>query len=520
MRISERMGLVYTALFLTVSVAVITQNSDSLMAAFRGESSVKAVDDIFTVRPGRDQRLFVLSNDVHAQNVPPAAVKIASNPSCGKIEKAGGSFVYSQSITCSGQQVFQYCIDTGEACEPARVVLMLENTRPAIDSIAAGPETELNSFERQVGINGQDLEITNVRLGRAAPEEGITRPVAGSKLARVAAGEPPEFRPAPITGTADVRAEFEIDPKESRPRARPEGAGIAVAANAQTANDASPDASGDPSQSLPRLPGSARLPKAPGPGLAIRIASIEDVVSLPAVNPAYDNSPFGTPCAASISGALRPGGMVAITADIPCRPNSRVEIYHGKLKFTELTGHSGHLSVIVPALERKARFLLRTPGEAPLQLEIDVPDIARIDRVAIQWEGSAEFDLQAFEFGAAPGSAGHVWSGQPRSIDQADRNGGGYLTELGTADVSNPVRARIYSYPVPRQTEDGVIRLVVTAAPDAETCGRAATILSHRSSDGRLLVSNGFRIRLPDCGNTAETIVLKNALEDMIIARK
>ena len=67
MRITERMGLVYTALFLTVSVAVITQNSESIMAAFRGEAGTRAVDDIFTVRPGREQRLFVLRNILRRQ---------------------------------------------------------------------------------------------------------------------------------------------------------------------------------------------------------------------------------------------------------------------------------------------------------------------------------------------------------------------------------------------------------------------------------------------------------------------
>jgi hypothetical protein len=519
MRISERMGLVYTALFLTVSVAVITQNSDTLMASFRGESAVRPVDDLFTVRPGRDQRLFVLSNDVHAQNVPAGAVRLASAPDCGKVEKAGGSFVYSQSIACSGQQVFHYCIATGDTCDRAKVVLKLEDTRPAVDSIAEGPVVETPGFSRQVDINGRDLEITNVRLGRTAPGEQTGRPVANPKLARVAAGDPPTLRPAPIEGATDVRAAFDIDELTPRPRPRADTTGVDVAANGQTASDATP-ATGPRDLVLPTLPGSAALPLSHGPALAIRLAGLDLDHRRPTLVAVDDRSPFGTSCEPALTGKVLDDGMVELVASMPCHPNTRVEIFHGKLRFAEVTGHSGGLRVVVPALDRAARFLVRVPGERPLQVALEVPALAQIQRMAIQWDGPAEFDLHAFEFGAAPGSAGHVWAGRMRTPDQAARSGGGYMTALGSDAVENPVRVRVYSYPKAAVAQDGMIELLVTAAPDPAECGTAATILSHQSAGGHLVGSAGYRIKLPACGTTAETIVLKNALGDMIIAAR
>lgn len=171
MRIIERMGLVYTALFLTVSVAVITQNSESLMSWFRGESTVKAVDDIFTVHAGRNQRLFVLRNDVNSNNVAASMINLVQTPTCGTITRTGGSFVYSESITCTGNQIFKYYLNTGRVCESASVVLRLVNARDPVESVISGPVTDLAGFDAQVGINGSDLEITNVHLGLAAKAE-------------------------------------------------------------------------------------------------------------------------------------------------------------------------------------------------------------------------------------------------------------------------------------------------------------------------------------------------------------
>lgn len=518
MRISEKMGLVYTALFLTVSVAVITQNSEAIMSAFRGESYVRAVDDIFTVRPGREQRLFVLRNDVNNKSIANEDLRLISQPDCGYVRQVGGSFVYSGSASCSGYQAFSYCVETGKSCDPASVALRLYDLPDPVSSVEVGPVTDMVGFDAQVGINTRDLEITNVHLGRAARAEGRAIPIAGSKLNDVAVEARVRFlRPKP-PAAADVAGRFDMPDMPGPTDVAP---GLQVAAIAGTISDANAVDATAAAPAIPRDPaeiaGTSPLANPPR-DWAGRLASIDLGYRQPDTRAALDASPFGTECTLRLSVEAAPAAMIRLRLEAPCQPNARVEIRHARMRFAMRNGHSGMLTVLVPALEERARVAVKLPDGTVLRAATAVPELAEYDRVAIQWRGGFELDLHALEFGARAGSDGDIWQGTPREPEIARRKGGGFLTTLGDADIEDPLRVEVYSLSRGATTRAGAVEFIVTATAQPGNCGQIEMLNSFRSVAGRLVGAAGLQFRLPDCGGKAQSMALKNALRDLIIA--
>ncbi len=521
MRISEKMGVVYTALFLTVSVAVITQNSDSLMAAFRGESNVKAVDDIFTVRAGRDQRLFVLRNDVNAQGVTASAISLGGQPKCGVITQTGGSFVYSNSAACSGNQTFSYCLNTGRTCLSANVALRLVEARDPIDSVATGPVTDLSGFDEQVDMNAHELEITNVHLGRVAAVETTQVSTSGAKLAKVAIETPITFhRPEPIAKVGKVDGTFDMETPDSFVG---ETRSVAdISADTVTQTDAL-EVAETPDFRLPSDPdslGVANLPTNANSGLTARMVRIDMGFKAPKVMPGIDNSPFGTACSTDLQLTAAPGGLIELEVSAPCLPNTRVEVRHGKMTVAFRIGHSGTLSEVIPAFEEKARFAVVLADGTLLKSSVKVPDLKNVDRIAIQWKGAYDIGLHALEFGADPGSGGHVSAAQTASNAPSVIAARGYAIRLGDATVDNPVQVEIYSLIHSGKTASGVVELIVSAAATPEVCGKSQILHSFRSRGGRLVGASGLRFKMPECDSSNQSIVLKNAVRDLIIASK
>lgn len=526
MRITERTGLIYTALFLTVSVGVITQNADALMATFRGETSVQAVDDIFTVQAGRDQRLFILKNDVDSRKVTASAIQLLGQPVCGKISQTGGSFTYSGSAACTGHQSFSYCLNTGLGCEPASVALRLVKMRDPIDSVANGPAVELNGLETQISYNSGGLEITNVHLGREAASETTVKSIAGSKLARVAVDASQAInRPGAMVRVAEVDGTFDMAPMPAAGKSKIDTTTmVEVAATTDTQTDALP-VGNIASVMLPVDSGQvAILPSGYSQKLTARMVKIDLGFDTPFIANGIDQSPFGTSCDVVLSGRAVGAGMVELDLKASCLPNSRVEIQHGKLKMTLRSDHIGNLNVEVPAFETNAHFMLTLGDGSKLKAAFQVPELAHIDRVAIQWRGDFDANLHALEFGASKGSQGHVWQENPGNAEQSARMGGGWSMQFGDPELEGAYRVQVYSLPIGRKTKSGIVEFNVAVRPSAMGCDKNAVIQSHHSRGGRLIGSTGMVFKLAACGETSQGVVeqtlLKNTVRDLIIAAR
>ncbi len=477
MRISEKMGLVYTALFLTVSIAIITQNSDKIMAAFRGETSARAVDDIFTVQAGRTQRLFVLGNDLHPEQIKPTDVRLLDQPQCGKIRQLGGSFEYSGSASCSGYQTFSYCVNTGQHCIPANVTLRLIEARDPIASIGDDSISDLSGFKKQLSLNSRDLEISNVRLGKTAPTEKSPRKGPISKMASVAVETMPEFsRPGHLPGQLAVG-------QAAQPPASATRLSDASATQPTDTRIIRREAAADPTNMndgtrQTRIQGTATG----GNGLS---------------------------CTPTVSARPTAGASVELAIRAACLAGETVTIQHGKLRFADRLDASGALLVTIPALEKVAHFRITLPKAKPVRVTARVPDIESYERVAVLWQGKFGVDLRAVEFGKSIATLSHDGTGAL-----------GQLVKLGNAELKNPLLAEVYTIKLRPGIKSGVVDFSILVRATRQTCGTGQILQSLRSRRGLLIGASGLRFRLPDCDAADTTLVLKNAVRDLIIAAR
>ncbi len=472
MRISEKMGLVYTALFLTVSIALITQNEDRLMAAFRGESAARAVDDIFTVQTGRTQRLDVLANDLYTDEVTPADIRLLKTPACGSVRQVGGAFDYTAPETCTGYQAFSYCIDTGRKCPSANVALRLIKARAPKASVGDQAISSAPQLNGRVGVASGDLEISNIRLGKGTNAE--SRPALGTagKLAQVAIEAAPSLRqPALSTGQMGATP--------------PSVSVLSTRLPTGTSNtDRAPllrEASAGPVGSL--------------------AAGRDSPLARPPVPVATDINARGqtVACAATLSARAEPQAMVALTINDSCQPGARVVIQHGRLRFAARLGADGRLVLRVPALERVAHFRITLPKGQTARATVEVPDIGRYDRIAFIWRG--RFDIRP----ANVGTAG---------------NGIGHPVHLGDPALKNPMQAMVYTAILKDRPNRPLTDLALSVTTDSNSCGKGAVLQSLHANGGRIISASGLRFRLPRCDSGNDTLVLKNVARDLIIASR
>jgi hypothetical protein len=153
----------------------------------------------------------------------------------------------------------------------------------------------------------------------------------------------------------------------------------------------------------------------------------------------------------------------------------------------------------------------------------------RLRRVALAWELPVALELHAFEFGAEPGSAGHVRPGNARSLDAVRRTGGGFLEihrPVGGAGQSVHVYTLFESASLP----SGVVEMAVAFAGrrlgEPGTCGggqlAAPRFTVLRGTHGRAAAPETRRIGAVDCERAANmrSHLIGDAVKNMIISRR
>lgn len=229
-------------------------------------------------------------------------------------------------------------------------------------------------------------------------------------------------------------------------------------------------------------------------------------------------SPFGLPCGLSVSTMASEGAMVALDIMDPCQPHSRVIIEHSGLNLTDRTDVMGLLTMDVPVFESPAFFTVRMPDGASDSSLAMVPDLDSYYRVGLQWNENRSLELHAMEFGATYGDPGHIWLDHAGSVDRAVAGEGGFVVQVGDADVENPMLAQIYSFPRDTLDGNGNVRLSIEAPVTEANCGQdtlARTL--ELEEDGRVAVIE-LTFTLPDCDAVGDYLVLQNLLHDLRVA--
>ncbi|MBT8455063.1 MAG: translocase [Rhodobacteraceae bacterium] len=272
-------------------------------------------------------------------------------------------------------------------------------------------------------------------------------------------------------------------------------------------------------QSLPTPPADTLVP-------ATLPDVTEDPISLPAdtaiappADAALNLNGFGIRCDTELTATARRGALVALSLTSGCNPNASVSITHAGLSFSETTDATGQLALEIPALTSPAEFTVSVDDAKPMMAKVALPDIGDHDRVALQWTGTDGLSIHALEFGAKPGTPGHISADDPRTPLRSRLTHGGFLTHLGASDTEGTDRAEIYSFPTGTIGRDGVVRLHVEARVTPMTCDKTLEAQALQTTgDGDLRVVD-LSVDIPGCEAVGDTLVLKNVLQDLKIAQ-
>ncbi|MFN4099430.1 MAG: hypothetical protein ACK4GT_06605 [Pararhodobacter sp.] len=210
-----------------------------------------------------------------------------------------------------------------------------------------------------------------------------------------------------------------------------------------------------------------------------------------------------------------PGAMLETSVYAPCDGGGAVSLTHAGLTFDTRLGDDGQLMIQIPALTEEAGVALGFADGRVQEDQTIVPDLAALERVALQWQSPALLLLHAYEFGAGYGEAGHVHAGAPRSAGIA---GQGFFTVLGDPAIPEARLAQVYSYPRGQTPRDGRVALEIEAPITEDSCGHSLTATSialHGTTSAQI---RQIRLNMPDCDGNGGFVVLPGVLPELEIA--
>jgi hypothetical protein len=154
---------------------------------------------------------------------------------------------------------------------------------------------------------------------------------------------------------------------------------------------------------------------------------------------------------------------------------------------------NGHGQLLVPGLEPLMPAALILADGSKHEFDLRFSGLTQVTRVAISWEAPVLFALNALEFDAEPGSAGHLNPANPGSYDEVRRSGGGFLMAYApVGGVGHSVQ--FYTHVTKHTGIAGVVKLTLDYTSrnlgDPATCGDAPLarpeFLLLRSEKGQL----------------------------------
>lgn len=277
----------------------------------------------------------------------------------------------------------------------------------------------------------------------------------------------------------------------------------------RAADLAAPDAPVDlASNNLP----SVNLTPADRP--VIELASLPVVPEAPIETAPAQNST----CEILLGTRATSGANIELDIFADCKPTEMVTVTHAGLSFSVLTDSQGAVRTSFPALEADAEVSVLFDDGTNASANVIVNDIDSFLRAGVSWQSAINLDLNAFEYGAAAGTDGHVSPEAPRDYRSSRIKGGGYLIQLGDPALENGAMTEIYTIPVNRNQQRGTVSLSVFINDAASICGQEVIAKTSRSREGRSASERNVRFDVPACGTIAGQIALPNAINDIRLA--
>ena len=225
-------------------------------------------------------------------------------------------------------------------------------------------------------------------------------------------------------------------------------------------------------------------------------------------------------CDVSLTADPLPAALISLELMAPCLTGERVVIHHGELRFTDMIGSDGRLSVVVPALSEPATFVAVLSNGDGAMVTTEAGSLQFYDRIAVQWQGQNGVELHAREYGAEYNSAGHVWRESGRDVAVIAEGNKGFLTRLGSENLRDGLMAEVYTFPSGSAKTPGDIRMTIEAQVSETNCGKRITAKSIETRSSEPQDIHTFSLEMPECDAIGELLVLKNLLQDLKIAGK
>jgi hypothetical protein len=269
------------------------------------------------------------------------------------------------------------------------------------------------------------------------------------------------------------------------------------------------------------------VPKfASGPKLALQPPLVSPQVALPKATEHQVFQPILTPeavlekalagpsCPASLDLSVAENAMIAVTLVATCHPDERVVLKHAGLVVTAKTTFTGAVFTDLPALTQQAIVEVTFKDGSSLKASLDVPEVARLRRFAVQWSDEDAFQLHGLENGADFDTLGDISGATPNTPPAGAPATAGFLSVLGDSTTAFPLLAEVYTYPAnPADQPNIVVESAVTAA----TCGRELLAETLFSAGGKV-VKDDLTAAMPACDAIGDYLVLNNLVPDMKVA--
>lgn len=175
------------------------------------------------------------------------------------------------------------------------------------------------------------------------------------------------------------------------------------------------------------------------------------------------------------------GGLTQISVASACRAGELVSITYADATLLERLDKDGKSSTLLDCFAGDAAITIAFEDGTSVARQPVTDDLTRYSKVAILWSSAVDLDLHAFEYAAAPGDPGHVWSAAPLSLAEAkgrakrDQRGHGFLS-TASAGKSIGMNIEVYTFVHdPREKAAGVKMGVDFASrgtrADGDYCG-------------------------------------------------
>jgi hypothetical protein len=221
-----------------------------------------------------------------------------------------------------------------------------------------------------------------------------------------------------------------------------------------------------------------------------------------------------------VSAQPLPGGRSKISVQSLCRHGQDVSLQYGPIVIRRTLDDKGVTELIADmflGVEVETSVLFADGKQQILQLAAG--DLDEVTKVAIVWDAPINLDLHAFEYAAANGEPGDVWSGAPRDAAAAsalvarDGRGHGFMSSADDGKEAGP-KAEVFTFWQKKEQARGTIAMDLDyetrgSEPAGETCGsgRYAQVSIQvivRASNGAISRQNGLIPSVP-CGKALNT---------------